>query len=566
MRSHSYLKVRVKACDIFLLMSLLCAFLFAGIAADIAKGGVVGSRNIERSGSIKRLAQQQLAQQHQQQLAMRLPKKPSLRFVCENTVSTLSQNLAILSEYLTAEDYKKLMKSGVQKLAYAQPGKCASRRFSKKLLSIKRRFHNKHLGKIGIILPDSSTDDPYSASFKQGLMAACKHLDCDPSKDLVFKHVPVGNSVALERVLAQLILKEKVAILIGGFDEKTTEYLNFIAEVFRTPTFLIRPYPLTKVSTYSFYVSPSQELVARSLLAAWQKRGIKSVALLQPHDQMQELVSFVKEHAKAYGIHIATQAMYHGSSLDSMQDAVRHIFELKAGQRQQEWEALLRIERQKAEGLGEEFVLKDHYLEPKIDFGAVLIPDNIKIARHFAKLFRYYRLKQPLTLTGTHLWRAKELAEPWDDMFQRAFFVDFIGSYLDLPSGLFHTLNPLGVGGESPIKSTHVALPTASHMTAEGRFFPYSSPGMFIDPSLAAPVDFQLQGWRAMLEAVRLKQYFPFGKAGLAERLREASLGSEGFFKKGPSLYDSHHTFWPSYVFELSRGGAHLERSSSSLP
>src|SRR5690606_24878972 len=74
-------------------------------------------------------------------------------------------------------------------------------------------------------------------------------------------------------------------------------------------------------------------------------------------------------------------------------------------------------------------------LKPIVNFDAVLLPDDFRTARHFAKLFKFHQVDK-LTMIGNHEWRSPALVEPYDDFLEGSFFADFIGSYAKLPAAV----------------------------------------------------------------------------------------------------------------------------------
>ena len=69
---------------------------------------------------------------------------------------------------------------------------------------------------------------------------------------------------------------------------------------------------------------------------------------------------------------------------------------------------------------------------PDFLIDGVFIPDDFRILKHFVKIFEFHRIPQ-VTLFGNEQWRSENLITLWEDYWDGAFFVDFMGSLKEEP-------------------------------------------------------------------------------------------------------------------------------------
>lgn len=462
------------------------------------------------------------------------PSLPSLaaRRPCLKVVSDLAPMLADLLFYFPGMVSQKKMDAWYA-ITSASKVTCRNVTQRAQLMARARKLYREGSGSIGVILPHPASQSMpvLLQEFLKGQKMACRALaDCtDKNLKVRVRYVSGGSVEGLKEAVAELVLRHKVSLLMGGWDQETGRYLNKIGLAFRTPVFIVRPVHIDVKSPYTFFVYPHEFHLATRLLQAWKARGVSSVAIMQPPHHSRDLIDAVKRLGPRYGVTRTQIFAYNSASYDSMERAGQELFNLHSGAgRSQEWALKLESEKKAAEKAGEDFDEASVFLEPQLKFDMVLIPDNAKVVRHFLKIFQYLRYSGPLPLSGTPLWRSKELVDPWDSMLQGAMFVDFIGRYHQLPAVWRQDL----VGGGQAV-STHQSI--------------------FMDPRNMAPLDLRLMGYRAMSVALQLRYFHGQNNKQVGASHLSTLYFSDSYFKD-PQVFTDQYINWPTFSFFLSGG------------
>jgi hypothetical protein len=149
---------------------------------------------------------------------------------------------------------------------------------------------------------------------------------------------------------------------------------------------------------------------------------------------------------------------------------------------------------------------------------AVLILDNFRMVRHIANIVGTSLPTTPTLFAGNQQWRSPALVVPRDDLLQGAIFVDFIGSYRNLPDRI-----------ETPI----------------------SDNDFFTTAQAASRIDYQIIGHRIAslaLEAAR----FGISRHQIARRLQSMRNKWDSYFPTSELAFDAEReSSWPVFMFEV---------------
>lgn len=391
---------------------------------------------------------------------------------------------------------------------------------------ILHRGMDTHSGRIGLILPLSGQRAGPCVEIVRGMRAAFQEAGMDFEKSVVLKDS--GNTVAGAEVqLAELLFKDQVELVAGGFDHGESEVLAQWGASLSFPTLLLSPKrDLASLSPSIFVLYPDEKRLADLLARAAMAKGKKRVAILRPTGKRSEhLTAYFKEAMTAQGGVITADLSYTPNSFQDMQNATKQLFKIDSPERVQELRDAFLKAQQKAEEDKVPFSPKEVLLPPIVDFDALFLPDDFRAVRHFSKLFKYHMVGQ-LTLIGNHEWRSVGLIDPPDESLTGSFFADFIGSYASL--------------------SPSLNIP------------PSTSP-WFIDPDSVARVDYSLIGYRTgkVLTAL-LEQRQP--RRSLVPSLLSSISWRENQTAPMQPVFDTDRmALWPTHIFSLQKNQLILE-------
>lgn len=367
--------------------------------------------------------------------------------------------------------------------------------------SLVHTFMNQSISKVGLILSSKEGDDDFLHGFEVGL-----NKEVLLRKAVVVKFRVLTKEATL-KALAELVFIDNINFVIGGMSLEVAKALAAKVPSLRLPLILLNkePHLLPKKSAI-FRVYPNDFDLASKLALLTQKRGYKKIAILRPDSGKSDI--FIGAYKKAISElnqkNDYTQT-YTPGDFESMDQSVQKIV------------SSLGV---KPAPLAHESPEKDNLManeqKPQLKDAAVLIADNFKVVRYFAKLFKFYNA-QGISFLGNQEWRSKDLVEPWDSFLSSSFFVDYIGRYSDLPSGfkLGQKLDSYLVTNES-----------------------------------AASVDTQLIGWRVATIVRSILKKKSLRKDNITDYMM--ALFSKGTEKdKVPIFYPDKTLKWKVYGFGL---------------
>jgi hypothetical protein len=308
---------------------------------------------------------------------------------------------------------------------------CKSEDTRQEFIALLSKILNTHTGRVGIILPigPQSHLKHVLAAFE----ARARQDNLDPKKFLVL----IDNNNRPEKTtqaVSSLIFEHKVSAIIGGTEPADAAILRLWAPRLMIPTFIMMEPPTSAPTPFVFYSYPSQKVLAEGAIQANLRFGHKRVSILTPsHQRSSRFIAHYVDAAKKNDINVIHQVIYDPKRFDLMESAARKIFRLDPSERRDDLKKLYETAKLHSQETGEPFNPKMIALAPDIQQDAVLIPDNFKIVRHFAKIFGYLGVRR-MPLFGHHEWRSKGLLNPWDSFLSGSYFVDLQGSYQSLPA------------------------------------------------------------------------------------------------------------------------------------
>lgn len=382
--------------------------------------------------------------------------------------------------------------------------------------------------RIGIVLPLSGPRAKLSTWVLEGMRAAFADANIAFDQNIILRDSG-GSSHQTDRALAELILKDRVSLVIGGLDPHDAETLAKRSAEFGIPTILLaRERELLNRSNFAFRIYPDEQHLAKTLAKAAKAKNWQKIAILKPASGKSDaIVRYFEEAMLSLGGEVLTKVTYTAGDFESMSAAVKQLFHIDPAKRRDEYQEAYKTAQDLALQSGMPFDPRTVLLKPIIDADAVFLPDDFRTARHFAKLFKFQRVDR-LPMIGNHEWRSPGLLEAFDESFDGAIFADFIGSYASLPAS--------------------IAAPTTGS--------PY-----FINPQAVVPTDFKLIGYRTAKVASEIAQQTPLNRLQLARYLQSLVQKSDDQGSNKSSIFAAdRNVVWPTYVFSVHRDGLSLNR------
>lgn len=368
-----------------------------------------------------------------------------------------------------------------------------------------------HSGRIGAVLPISGKDRERGLAMKQGIEAA---LGNEASR-LIVKD-SLSSPFAAERALAELLFLDNVALVLAGGSKVELDRMIPWADGLLIPLLVLGPDKVNLLnSRFASRVYPSERSLAGALAFTANTRGWKRVQIFRPDEgQGDRLIREFIDEAKRKGIELPPLVTYRSGDANTLDQAVRTVFQIDAPDRREELQKLLRDGEKRAKERGLAFDSRTVFLKPLPTCDAILLPDHFRTVRHLSKILAYHGVGK-LPMMGGPSWRTSALMEPPDPNLTGSVFADFMGFYDALPEGL----------------------------TVPGSAF-------FADPASAATADFGIIGHRAgrialaAIEGVESRRRVP-------DRMGSLSSIDANLFGPGPVFASGNQSRWPAFVFTV---------------
>lgn len=311
---------------------------------------------------------------------------------------------ALLDQVPGAQQY--IGRELVRTLLKVRPADCETRETVYRAANTFDAVASQHSGKVGVLLPLVGKEEELSQALRSGIEAGFG----DSSDKLIFRDASTP-AVAVESI-AELLLKENVAMLIAGGDAATLNAISQWADALLLPVLFLASdeVNITK-SRFAFRVYPRPQDMADALMETAKEKGWMRLGILRPEEgQADRLVIALSAAATKREIKMASFD-YKTGDYRSMDDAIRKLFFIDPQLRSEEFRRLKRAARLKAEALGVPFDPRSVILRALVEVDAVLIPNNFKIARNFATLMKFHGVP-PIPLVGDMSWRSEGLVQP----------------------------------------------------------------------------------------------------------------------------------------------------------
>lgn len=399
-----------------------------------------------------------------------------------------------------------------------------------------------HNGKVALLLPFSRMPKAVGQEVLRSVHEWMQSKGLSPNRLIIWRDTE-GNRDKMEKQLAQMVWTQGASIIIGGLFQNEAPFLTQWADRLRIPAIILNRRPTGPASKYTFYMGPDYRLLASGLTRYALSRNMRRIAIMAPQFSHDEpLISAFRTQAQHLRIQITGPLIYNPADYDSIDGIIRKLFHIDDESRNQELLDLVNKSKEVAEKLGVPFDPKSLVLPPVINVDAILIADHFKNVRHLNKVLAFYGVKR-LPLLGIPRWRAYELIDPADENMVGSVFVDYLGSYKQLPYG--------------------IRVPTVDKE-------------YFAEGSAAGSVDLRLVVHHALFSALQALAGNRNPRFALYKKL-ELSTGPRESFLSGPHIFRADHsTNWPTFLFGVGSGSISIlqtwnpltgpARTSSSRP
>ncbi len=384
-------------------------------------------------------------------------------------------------------------------------------------LDLFQKVASLHTQRIAVLLPLSRWSEATQRSMINQLKSYVATQGLDPQKQLVILDTG-GQILTLQQQLAQLVFTQHVSVVIGGLTQAEAPVLSQWASRLRIPTIILNRKLAPPRNRYVFRVGPDQKEMANSLLAHIESKGFKRVALMMPQSSRDGTLADAL-HASSK-VEIVGPLVYNPNDFGSIDLVFKRLFHLNDDARKQEMLDLITELKDKAKSEGVAFDPRGLMLPPQVDVDALVILDHFKNVRHLAKSLHYYGV-QGLPLLGIPKWRAPEIVDQEETNLKNAVFVDYVGSYQQLPYGI-----------------------SANTIVNE----------LFVEGKSASRVDLELAVTHAVAAALPAVKGTRVPRYTLFKRMEQAIPDEKNFFGTQPFFKADHEGNWPTFMFAIQNG------------
>lgn len=401
---------------------------------------------------------------------------------CESAVRVIPSSLNGSLTPLTSEQRDRL--KWPTRVATYKVSDCRSFKKRGDILDDFESIFSSKTQRIGVLLPTAGNSEQALQVIIEQVRRGLVREGFDPEKSLLIRRVGKSREDAL-KAAAELVHMDRVAMLIGGINSLHASAIAQISDQTQTPSLMVNAhFPLGK-TRQSMRVYPPMKRLAARLVDLFRTNDVHETFVFYPTGANLELYQIMKGISSDAGISFSERT-YSPDDPSSILTAVKSQTGRMAA----------------APG------------KP-----AVLILDNFRMVRHIVNIVSTSIPGKDILFAGNQQWRSPALVVPRDDAMQGAIFVDFIGSYKNLPDQI-----------EAPLSDNEY----------------------FTTAQAASRIDYEIIGHRLSSLAVEAAR-FGFSRHETARRLQAMTNKWDSYFPKSELAFDSQRdSSWPVFVFEVS--------------
>ncbi|MCX6119851.1 MAG: hypothetical protein NT027_20140 [Proteobacteria bacterium] len=409
------------------------------------------------------------------------PRHYRVREHCQFAVQNVGRNLLESTKYLSEEHRRRV--DWIARISNYKMESCESFKDRGEIMGDYDSVYSSHSNRIGVVLPPVAANEPALQTIMDQLkMSLSRNGVTDVDKALVIKRVEKTEEAAYAAA-AELIHLDRVTVLIA-INSTHLKAMNRMADLTQVPVLMVNPDAKHSKTRQSMRIHPPSSALADKLLGVYRDRGVSHVTVLYPRGADLELMQEMKAKSKSSVYFM--ESTYDPSSPQGVLSSVKSA------------------------------TVRMSMIRSKTQ--AVLILDNFKMVRHIVNMIRSATENQNVLMSGNQQWRSPALVTPYESALEGAFFVDHIGSYADLPSGL------------------EVPMP-------ESKFFTTAN--------AASRLDYQIIGHRlGTISAQAIKKNW--SRQRVAIELQELKNSWDNYFPAGVSVFNEYRdSSWPAFLFSI---------------
>ncbi len=279
---------------------------------------------------------------------------------------------------------------------------------------------------IGILIPMKGKFAPYGASALQAIELAFdifEGREGGPGVSLVIEDAGDDADSAL-KALDRLYYKHHAIGVIGPMLSKGIDQVTRRAQQLGLPLLTLSQQPGVP-GDYVFQSGLTLGLQARALARyAIDKLGLKKFAIVHPRDKFGEQYSAMYWDAvESLGGEVVGIEAYTPGETDFRQAVDRLAGTFYADARQRELDELARLRTENKITKRNRKTEHFYALKPIVDFDAVFIPDDTKVAGQLMPTFAY-RDVDGVKFLGTSTWNSPDFVNRLQNFAEGAIFVD----------------------------------------------------------------------------------------------------------------------------------------------
>ena len=400
---------------------------------------------------------------------------------CESSVQKIPQSLAASLAPLTSEQKAKL--TWPARIAAYKVKDCRSFKKRGEILNDFEDIFASKSQRIGVILPPSGGSEQALQWILEQVRRELTREGYHADKSLIFRRVEKNKEDAL-KAAAELVHMDRVAVLVGGVHQSHASALSQISDQTQTPALIVNANAPLGITTQTMRVYPPLKRLASRLITLFKTHDVREAFVFHPVNANLELYNLMRA-VTGSGISYSEKA-YDPENPNSILTAVK---------------------------------TQSARIAASPGKPAVLIFDNFRMVRHIVNILGTSIPGKSILFAGNQQWRSPALVVPHDDAMQGAVFVDFIGSYKNLPDQI-----------DTPISDNEY----------------------FTTAQAASRIDYEIIGHRLGSLAVEATR-FGISRHEIARRLQSMTNKWDSYFPRSELAFDGQReSTWPVFLFEVS--------------